>query len=520
LTTKTSECWDNDAAAQAVRFFERYLTHVKGKWAAGEDGKPMPLRLDEWQRRDIVEPLFGAKRADGTRRYRTCYVEVPRKNGKTTLAAGVALYMLFVDREPGAEIYSAAADRDQAAICFDIARQMVEASPALRDRVKIYRRSIVNKKSGATYKVLSADAHTKHGFNASCIVFDELHAQPNRDLWDVLTTSTGARRQPLVFAITTAGHDQQSICWEIHEHACKVRDGIIVDPSFLPVIYAADKDDDWTVEPTWAKANPGFGVSVYPDYFRQEVAKARESPSSQNTFRRLHLNVWTSTEVLWLQMDKWNACGGRRDDLDGKSCYAGLDLAKTGDLTALSLVFPHEDGTFDVLPTFWIPEDSARIKARRDRVPYLEWSQQGHIELTPGNVTDYAWIEKRIDELAKRYSMREIAYDPWNASQTAQSLAGKGYALKEFRQGFASMNEPTKKLEELIIAGKIRHGGHPVLAWNAGNVSVKNDAAGNLKPVKPDYMSGKRIDGIVATIMALGLHIGAEPEPFFAVDIL
>ncbi|HOX23422.1 MAG TPA: terminase large subunit, partial [Elusimicrobiales bacterium] len=296
--------FDAKAARKAERFFELYLTHVKGEWAG------MPFKLERWQR-EIVRTLFGWKRPDGTRRYRTCYIEIPRKNGKSSLCAGLALYLLMADREPSAEVYSAAADREQASIIFDIAKSMVSVSNELNLRLKVFRKAIAYNKAMSSYKVLSADAYTKHGLNAHGIIFDELHAQPNRELWDVLATSTGARTQPLTVAITTAGFDRSSICWELHEYARRIKEGVIEDDSFLPVIYAADEGDDWRDPKTWRKANPNIGVSISEDYLKRECAKAENIPAYENTFRRLHLNQWTQQESRWLPMSAWEACGGQ-----------------------------------------------------------------------------------------------------------------------------------------------------------------------------------------------------------------
>lgn len=490
--------WFDDAAAdRVVEFFERFLRHVKGKWAG------VRFELQPWQRDNIIRPLFGWKRPDGTRKYRVAYIEIPRKNGKSTIAAGIALYLLFADGEAGAEIYSAAADREQAAIVFETAKAMVEASPALKKRAKIYKRSIVVPKTGSSYKVLSADAPTKHGLNAHGIVFDELHAQPNRELWDVLTTSTGAREQPLVVAITTAGYDRNSICWEQHEYARKVLGGVIDDPSFFAYIAAADEQDDWRDPKTWAKANPGLGVTVKREYLEQECKRAIEVPAYQNTFRRLHLNQWTQQEERWLDLAAWDATAGLvvPEKLQGRVCYGGLDLASTTDIAALVLLFPIDDGTYEVVPYFWIPEENMRERENRDRVPYSSWARQGFIIPTPGNVIDYQAIRQKINDLGKVYNIKEIGHDPWNATQLALELAGDGFTMVPIRQGFASMSPPTKELLNLVLAKKLRHGGHPILRWMADSMVVKQDPAGNVKPDKSK--STARIDGMVALIMAI-----------------
>lgn len=494
--------FEEGAADDVVAFFTKGLRHVKGP-LAGE-----PFVLDGWQV-SFLRELFGRKRADGTRQYRTAYIEIPRKNGKSTLSAGLALYLTVADGEQGAEVYSAAADRDQAAIVFDVAKQMAMNSPQLAKHLKPFRRSMTFEKRASSYKVLSADAPTKHGLNASGLIFDELHAQPNRELYDVLTTSTGARRQPLTILITTAGYDRHSVCYEVHDYACKVRDGIVKDDSFLAVIYAADEKDDWTDPKIWAKANPGLGQSVTVDYLTQECRKAKEIPAYENTFRRLHLNQWTEQATRWLSMDVWdrNATEVNEFELEGRACYAGLDLATTKDISALALIFPpdDDDSTYSILWRFWLPDEAMRQRSHKDRVPYDQWCKEGVIATTEGNVTDYDVIRRDINELGKRYNIREIAFDRWNATQLTTQLQGDGFTMVPFGQGFVSMAAPTKELEKLLLSDRLAHGGNPVARWMASNVAVRTDPAGNLKPDKEK--SSEKIDGIVALVMGLGRAI-------------
>lgn len=497
--------YDEAAADKAVDFFAKFCRHVKGPMA----GKPFVL--DKWQEKDIVRPLFGWKRkSDNTRRYRRAYIEIPRKSGKSTLVAGLGAYLLTADGELGAEVYSAAADRDQAAIVFDVAKQMVEASPALAKRVQPFRRSMVVNATGSSYKVLSADAPTKHGLNASAILFDELHTQPNRELWDVLTTSTGARTQPLVIAITTAGYDKHSICWEQHDYAVKVRDGIIPDDSLLVVIYAADEKDNWRDPKVWAKANPGLGKSITLEYLQNEAKRAQEVPAYQNTFRRLHLNQWTEQNTRWIDMAVWERNEGEPysvESLEGRECYGGLDLASTTDICALPLLFPpvSEGERWKILWHFWVPEDGIEKRARNDRVPYDVWAKQGLITATPGNITDYEALRRDFTALRQRFNIKETAYDRWNATQLVTQLTDDGAVMVPFGQGFASMSAPTKELLSLLLGSQMAHGGNPVATWMASNVSTRQDAAGNIKPDKEK--STERIDGIVALIMALGRAI-------------
>ena len=494
--------FDKEAAARAVAFFAECLTHTTGEWR----GKPFVL--SDWQAK-IVSNIFGWKRPDGSRKFRTVFIAVPRKAGKTTLAAGLALYALFCDGEPGAQVINAAADREQAALCFEAAKGMVQAESALEGRSEVFKRSIVIPNTGSVYKTISSDAFSKHGLSCSYIGADELHAWPNRELWDVLNTSTGARRQPLTVVTTTAGYDRHSICYEIWDYAVKVRDRIIQDESFLPVIYAADPDDDWKDPATWRKAHPGLGVSVQEDYFAAECAKAQAMPSYENTFRRLLLNQWTESDVRWLGMDAWDKCGKDLPNLDGLPCYAGLDLSTTTDITALVLAFPI-GGMVHLLPFFWVPGDSILKRAKRDRVPYDVWQKQGHIEATSGNVIDYELIRARINELSERFHIKEIAIDRWNATQLATQLTGDGFNIVAFGQGFASMSAPCKELEKRVLGCEINHGKNPVLRWMASNVSIEQDAAGNIKASKAK--STERIDGIVASVMSLGRVIANEQD--------
>ncbi len=511
--TKTTPACSLDAKAAdiAVRFFEENLTHSKGELG----GKAFVL--EQWQK-DYVGKLFGTMNGD-VRQYRTSLLAIPRKNGKSTLCAGIALKLMF-DGEPGAEIYSCAADRDQARLVFEMAKVCVENSPKLRSRLRVFRNSIVREDTHTTYKALSAEAFTKHGLNAHGIIFDELHAQPDRELWDVMTTSTGARRQPLCVAITTAGYDRKSICWEIWRYALAVRDGAIKDSTFLPAIYAAEAADDWTAEDTWRKANPNLGVSVKLDDLRVRCKRAQDMPSEENTFKRLHLNMWTEQDTRFLQMSHW-AQGDKPCPvmLDGRECFGGLDLATTYDTTCFCLLFPLDDGTFWAEPHFWIPEDNMRDRVKRDRVPYDVWAKAGKLHLTPGNVTDFDKVRADIVALSKKYNIRQVAIDRWNAHQITGQLQGDGINVLGFGQGYGSMSSPTAALEAAVVGGKLLHGGHPVLAWQASNVAVQSDHQGNKKPSKAK--STERIDGIVALIMALGIHAtSTAPAPAQSWDII
>jgi len=498
--------FDIDAAERVVGFFRDCLTHVKGQWA-GE-----PIELAPWQQA-VVGNLFGWKRPDGTRRYREAFIFLPRKQGKTVVAAGLALYALFCDGEPGAEVYAAAADRDQARLLWDVAKRQIQAEPALAEACQLYQHSIVIESMGSCFKAISADAHTKHGYNSHFVVVDELHAQPNSELVDVLLTSTGARRQPMVVYLSTSDFERPSVCNEKHAYASKVRDGVLDDPGFLPVIYEADLDDDWTDPEVWARTNPNLGVSLSLEYLERECRRAQETPSYENTFKRLHLNIRTQADVQWLAMADWDGCEDEfsPSELEGRPCYAGLDLASTTDLTALVLYFPEDDHS--VVPFFWAPRDGAIQREKRDRVPYLTWARQDALELTEGNVCDYDVIRARINELAATFQIREIAFDRWGATQLMTQLQGDGHEIVPFGQGYASLSAPAKELEKLVLSKQLRHNGHPVLRWCASNVMIESDSAGNIKPSKKK--STERIDGIVALTMAIGRAIVEEPEPEF-----
>ena len=501
--------FDEKSAVIAVAFFERLLHHSKGEWAG------QPFKLEPWQR-DMVRAVFGWKRtSDDTRRYRKVYLEIPRKNGKSTIAAGFALFLLFADGEPGAEVYSAAADKEQASIVFNEAKAMTSDSQQLADMAHVYKSSITVEGTRSFYRVLSADAFTKHGLNAHGVVIDELHAQPNRDLFDVLWTSQGARRQPLFVMITTAGYDRESVCWEQHEYARKIKDGVIDDPEWYVAIYAADEKDDWRDPAVWAKANPNMGITVKVDYLQSEAARAEQVPAYQNTFRRLHLNQWTQQATKWLDLFAWDACSGPIDLqlLAGAKCYGGLDLASSSDIAAFVLCFPSEPGEaehYTFVPHFWIPKDNMVQRALKDRVPYDAWCRDGLMTATEGNVIDFDVIVRDIEAAGELYEISEIAFDRWGAFQVSNKLTGAGFTMAGFGQGFISMSTPTKDLLRLVLARQISHGGNPVLRWMADNIVVDMDAAGNVKPNK--QKSREKIDGMVASIMALDRAVKSRAE--------
>lgn len=499
--------YDENKAKRVIKFINQ-LKHTKGIWHG------VPFDLLDWQEK-IIKDIFGTIKEDGYRKYNTAYIEIPKKNGKSEIAAAIALYLTCGDSEWGAEVYGCAADKQQASIVFDVAVEMVEQCPALKKRIKpiMSRKRLVYIPTGSFYQVLSAEAYTKHGLNVHGVIFDELHAQPNRQLYDVMTKGSGdARKQPLFFLITTAGNDRNSICYEVHQKAEDILKGKKNDPTFYPVIYGINEADDWSDESNWYKANPSLGHTIEIDKVRASFISANENPAEENLFRQLRLNQWVKQSIRWMPMDTWNKCGFEvnEKELLGRECYAGLDLSSSIDITAFVLIFPPrtEEERYIVLPYFWIPEDNMHLRVRRDHVPYDVWENQGFIKTTEGNVIHYSFIEKFIEELGDKYNIKEIAFDRWNATQMAQNLEDLGFTVIPFGQGFKFMAPPTKRLMELTLQKKIAHGGNPVLAWMMDNIHVRTDPAGNIKPDKE--RSTEKIDGAVAMIMALDRTIRNE----------
>lgn len=501
--------YDKKKADRAVTFIEN-LCHTKGKWAG------TPFWLLPWQEQ-LIRDIFGIVKPDGNRQFRTAFVEICKKVGKSELAAAVALYLLYADNEPSAEVYGAAADRQQASIVFDVAKQMVEMSPALMKRSKLMgaTKRIVNYSNAGYNQVLSAEVGGKHGFSVSGLVFDEIHTQPNRQLYDVLTKgSSDARQNPLHFIITTAGNDRHSIAYELHTKAVDILEGRRVDPTFYPVVYGLKDDEDWEDEENWYKVNPSLGYTVDIERLRDAYREAKQNPADEITFKWLRCNMWVSSTVAWIP-DAIYMRGNESIEaasLEGRDCYAGLDLSSTGDITALVLIFPPRDENekYVLLPYFWIPEETIPRRVKANSVPYDIWEKQGYIMSTEGNVIHYDFIEKFIIYLSEKYHILEIAVDRWNATQMIQNLEGEGFTIVPFGQGFSSMSAPTKEFYRLLMEGRIIHGGNPVLRWMAGNVVIDTDPAGNIKVTKAK--SKEKIDGIVAAIMALDRCIRQEGQ--------
>ena len=500
--------WDTDAACHAIEFFG-HLRHSTGEWAN------QPFELQPWQA-FVIGSLFGWKRADGLRRFRTAYVEVARKNGKSVLLAGAALYALIADGEPGSHVYAAATTRDQARIVFGEAERMIDASPPLRARVTRTVNNLAVMATSSWFRPLSADASKMDGLNVHFAAVDEVHEHPNAEIIQKLNTATGSRRQPLIFEITTAGHDRQSVCWQHHEFSVKALEGSVptdASDTWFAYIATIDEDDDWTNPAVWTKANPSLGVTVKVDDLKRQVEEAREMPAQQNAIRRLRLNQWTEQVTRWIDMQVWadGAEAFDEEDLIGRSCYGGLDLARVNDLSSLALVFPPEtEGeTVKVIWRHWCPEDDILRRSRRDRAPYTVWRDQGWLVATEGNTTDFRFIEAEVLDLARRFNILDVAYDRTFAGELVRNLQDEGINMVEFGQGFISMGPAAAEFMRLLIGRELQHGGNPVATWCSSNVTVRRDPAGNEKPDKE--RSTERIDAVVAAVMAVGrLQVGDD----------
>lgn len=506
--------YDRKAAKKVVCFFEIELQHIEGQHSGDN------FKLERWQRQ-MLRRIFGWKRrADGTRKHRRCLLFIPKKNGKSAIAAGLGLYLLLADDEQGSNVVSAAADTEQAELVFKFAKENVARNPKLRRIVgRTFRRSIVVYDTASSYRVLSSAANTKHGPNLHAVLIDELHALPNRELVDTLVAGVVSRRQPLVMYMTTAGHDQNSICGEVYHYFKKVKDGIIDDPEALPIMFEPDKGDDWRDRKTWYKANPNLGITIQESVMAADCKRAQDQPSEENKFKRLHLNIWTQSDVRWLPMDKWKLCGEpfpslnpkaeegalfNVSELIGKPCYGGLDLASRLDIAALALIFQLNPQRYFALLRFWVPMDTALERQLKGQAPYHDWIRDGFMIGTPGNDIDYDFIETDMVNLGKLYKIREVGYDPWNANQLTHKLNDHhGIKMVPMRQGYGTLSAPCKELETLVTGVKIHHENNPVLNWMASNVCIAEDPAGNIKPNKSKNRNLK-IDGIVAKVMGLG----------------
>ena len=462
-----------------------------------------PFVLQDWQR-DIVKGIYDPVDERGQRVIKECGIWLPRKNAKTQLCAGIACAEFFMSPVAG-EIYTAAAEREQAGIIYRMVADMIRRNPKLKAKCKLLdsQKRIIHKTTGSLFVSLSSEAGTKHGFNPSMVIGDELHVWKDRELWTALTTGSATRRNPLFITATTAGlYSKQSFEWEKWDYCQKVKSGIYDDPAYLPVIYAAEKDDDWLDEDVWHRVNPALGTFRSIEDMRLLAEKAQRVPALENDFRRLYLNQHTAQQTRWLSMEQWDR--GRRselDDLDGEPCWTGLDLSTKRDITAFVMVFRHGNG-YAFIPRFYIPADTAEKHEQDDRVPYRDWIKRGYVQATPGERVDYQWVRSDINDMAKRYRIQQIAVDPWNAGGIMEDLQGDGFKVVEVLQSFRHMNEPARELEALIANGDIAHTGNPCMDWMASNVEVAHTPGGHIRPVKAN--STQRVDGITSLVMAIG----------------
>lgn len=510
-------------AQRAVAFFEN-LKHTKGKFAG------QPFTLLPWERQ-IIRDVYGTVKEDGNRQYKYVYIEVPKKNGKSELAAGAALFHLYADGEASGEVYGCAAEKGQASIVFDVANEMIEQVPALAKRARITdstkkitvldpvkKTANADSKQAAKtksfYKVLSAEAYSKHGLNLSACVFDELHAQPNRGLWDVMTFGAGdARQQPIWWIITTAGDDPDrvSIGWEQHDYAMRILAGDIVDPTWYVTRFAYDGDDIYNEE-NWAKANPSLGTTIQIESIREAAEKAKVKPADERLFRWLRLNQWVTTKLTtWLPLSLFQSTVGtwNRAELIGLDCYLGMDLSSTTDLTSIALVFPPQGTQLDwrVIWENWIPEENMIERIQRDHVPYDQWAAGKWVIPTPGNVVDYTRVRERILELSKIYNIKEINEDRAFAAMLVQELEQAGLVCVDVPQTFKMLTDPLNLTETLLKTGKMTHELNPVAAWGFSNASIAKNGNGEIKLVKEhrgkSVVRTKRIDPIAAWIDAM-----------------
>ena len=494
--------FDRKAAQRAISFIER-LKHTKGQWAG------LRFKLEPWQQ-FIIWNIFGWKMANGTRRFRYAYVEIARKNGKTALSAGIGLYMLFADGESRPEVYSAATVKDQARICFSDAVEIVKATD-LKNYLTPYRNSIVYELKGGMMKPLSSDYGTHDGLNPSCGIIDEFHAHKDSGMFDVIKSAFGARKQPLMFIITTAGFNKAGACYAYRDNVIKILRGINEDDTLFGIIYTMDANEEWDNPQMWIKSNPNLGVSLFPNYLEDQVNDAKNRPEAVRNVMTKNVNLWVDAEKTWILDDAWMKCVGTTEieDLRGCECWGGLDLSNVSDITAFVLIF-HENDKFQLLPFFWIPEEKMLEKIRKENINYDLWVKAGFVKVTSGNVLDYEFVKADILQIVEIYDLQSSAYDRWNSSQTIIDLQNEGMECNPFGQGYGSMSAPSKEFEKLVLSEKIEHFGNPVLRWMLSSTLIKTDPAGNIKPDKEK--SVQKIDGIVASIMALGEWMTAQAE--------
>ena len=489
--------YDANAADKVIKFFS-FLKHLKGPLA----GKT--FELADWQL-FIIGQIYGWKRtADNQRRFRTVYIEVPRKSGKSTLCSGLALYHLIADGESAAEVYAAAVTRDQARIVFGDAQVMVKRNETLSKHLKPHRSVILHDNSGSKFEPLSSDAGSLEGRNPSFSIVDEMHVHKSPEIWDVLNIASGARAQPIIFAITTAGTNQEGICYEIRDYVTKILDRQVEDDTFFSAIWTIDEGDDWRTVEAWQKANPNYGVSVFPDDLERLAKQAMESPSGETNFRTKRLNTWMNSSQAWIGSHDWQKNTKERPPIEswkGQPCYVGLDLASVSDFASMCVLF-QKDGVIYPYIQHYLPEDTVKQTSGQLGIKYDTWVKEKYITLTEGNVTDLSYIQNDLEKVMGDYDVREIAYDPYGASQLTANLLEKGAPMVKMSQGIMSMSDPSKELEKHILSGDIAHGNDPVLGWMISNCVLYIDPNDNIKIKKE--MNKNKIDGVIALVMALG----------------
>ncbi|ODB61352.1 terminase large subunit [Paenibacillus polymyxa] len=506
LNVTTFEYYFDDLASQHAIDFFGYLRHSKGKWAR------QSFELQPWQK-FIVGSIFGwLHKTTQLRRFRTAYEEIPRKNGKSTKVSGIGLYLTLADEEYGAEVYAAATKRDQAKITFDEAARMVKASPDLMQYFRVYKNNLHVIDTGSKFEPLGADSDSQDGLNVHGGLIDEYHAHKTSAMYDVIESGTSAREQPLIYVITTAGINQNGPCYQLRDYAIKVLKGIQPDETFFAYIATIDVDDDPFDPEVWMKANPNLGISKSLDYMVKQANKAKQMATAYVNFLIKDLNRWTNAAVKWISLNKWDASAGSIDlkELKGRKCYGGLDLSTKLDITAFALIFPPDEpnGEYIILVYFWIPEEAVQEKEDKDKALYTHWVKEGLVYTTPGNVIDYQFIRKTINDLGKLYKIEQIAYDPWKATQTALELTDDGFTMVELSQTLKNLSEATQEFEKLVVSKRLIHGGNEVMRWMVDNTVVRMDENENVAPAKKK--STGRIDGVAAAINALARAIVKE----------
>ena len=503
--------FDEKEAKRSISFFETFLHHGKGSKFAGKN-----FNLSDWQL-FANWCVYGWRNNDGTRRFQEVYLEVAKKNGKTTWMAGQVLYSLIADNEPAAEIYSVATTRDQAKQTYEEAKNIIRYSPYIANQLKVWTNSISYEKgSSGFFKPLAADSDTLDGKNPHCVIVDEYHAHKDDSVVDNMKSGMASRQQPIMWYITTAGFNKNRPCYDFRKVCINILKGILTQENLFVMIHTTDKDDDWQDETTWIKSNPNLGSSVNLSFLQKEYIAAKNNPRKQVNFKTKHLNQWVDAENVWIEHETWLKCNKGDEDLEQLEAYGGLDLASVRDLTSLALRFQKPDGTCSYLVWFWMPEMNVEERVKDKGISYDVWINQGYIRTTPGNITDYDYIMTDIIAICEQLNVKKIGYDRWNSSQLVINLKDQGIEMEPIGQGYASMSAPTKEFEKEVLTGKMNHSGNPVLTWQISNVSLQQDPAGNIKIDKA--RSSEKVDGPVACVMARAMYmidhgVDSKPDP-------